>query len=64
MLAGVSSTGAGLEIALVDVGFFLVAKSDGGFDVPRSIFSCVRNLSGGVSGEAFEEVLCYLAAKI
>ena len=60
MLAVVSSTGARLEIALVGVGFFLVAESDGGFDVPRSIFSCVRNLSGVVTGET-QKVSAWLA---
>ena len=59
MLAGVSTTGARLEIAFVVVGFFLVAESDGGFEVPRSIFSCVRNLSGVVAGEAFVEILSH-----
>ena len=59
MLASVGTTDAGLEIAFVVVGFFLVAESDGGFDVPRSIFSCVRNLSGVVAGEAFVEILSH-----
>ena len=57
MLARVGTTGAGLEVALVVVGFFLVAESDGGFDVPRCILSRVRNLSGVVAVEAFEEIL-------
>ena len=57
MFAGVSSTSAGLEVALVGVGFLFVAESDGGFDVPRSIFSRVRNLSGVVAVEAFVEIL-------
>ena len=59
MLAGVGTTGAGLEIAFIVVGFFLVAESDGGFDVPRSIFSCVRNMSGVVAGETFVEILSH-----
>ena len=59
MLAGVGTTGVGLEVALVGVGFLFVAESDGGFDVPRSIFSCVRNLSGVVASEAFVEILSH-----
>ena len=34
--SGVGATGAGFEVALVSVGFFLVAEGDGGFNVPRS----------------------------
>ena len=59
MLAGVGTTGAGLEVALVGVGFLFVAESDGGFDVPWSILRCVRNLSGVVAGETFVEILSH-----
>ena len=52
-------TDAMWRVGLVSVGFLLVAESDGGFDVPRSIFSCVRNLSGVVASETFVEILSH-----
>ena len=55
--SGVGTAGSGFEVALVSVGFLLVAEGDGGFNVPRSVFGGVGYVTGVVVDETLLEVL-------
>ena len=57
MLGGVGSAGTGFEVALVNVGFLFVAKSNGGFNIPRGVLGGVGYVASIVAGEARGEIL-------
>ena len=53
MTFGKSMSAAGLEIKLECPGSLFGLEGDIGFNLPWSVFSCMRNASGIVSGDPF-----------
>ena len=57
MLYGVCSACTCFEISLIGKGFFFVAESDGGFNIPWCKFGSVRYMPCIVHSQAFLQIM-------